>query len=151
MIETSLSRPDADCKKRAAKIVAAYVRKHVVPRSALSALIATMQNHLLVIARPAEAVGLEPSKVEKQKPAVSIRKSLRDDSITCLECGGEYKSMKRHLMAFHDLSPDDYRARWGLPAEYPMVAAAYAEARSILAREMGLGHMRKYSGGRRRN
>jgi len=81
--------------------------------------------------------------VEKQKPAVSVRKSVQDEQITCLECGGNFKSLKRHLMTHHNLAPEEYREKWDLPADYPMVAPAYAEARSRLAKEMGLGQRRK--------
>jgi len=88
---------------------------------------------------PAPAVTV----VEKQKPAVSVRKSVQDDQITCLECGGSFKSLKRHLMTHHGLSPEEYREKWDLAADYPMVAPAYAEARSRLAKEMGLGQRRK--------
>jgi predicted transcriptional regulator len=84
--------------------------------------------------------------IEKQKPAVSVRKSVQDDQITCLECGGSFKSLKRHLTTHHSLSPEEYREKWDLPADYPMVAPAYAEARSRLAKEMGLGQRRKRSG-----
>lgn len=84
--------------------------------------------------------------VEKPKPAVSVRKSVQDDQITCLECGGTFKSLKRHLMTHHNLSPEEYREKWDLPADYPMVAPAYAEARSRLAKEMGLGQRRKRRG-----
>lgn len=81
--------------------------------------------------------------VEKQKPAISVRKSVQDDQITCLECGGSFKSLKRHLMTHHSLSPEEYREKWDLAVDYPMVAPAYAEARSRLAKEMGLGQRRK--------
>ena len=101
-----------------ADIVAAYVSNHVVPVSAAAI-------------------------VEKQKPAVSVRKSVQDEQITCLECGGNFKSLKRHLMTHHSLSPEEYREKWDLPTDYPMVAPAYAEARSRLAKEMGLGQRRK--------
>lgn len=84
--------------------------------------------------------------VEKQKPAVSVRRSVQDNQITCLECGGSFKSLKRHLMTNHDLTPDQYRTKWELAVDYPMVAPSYAEARSRLAREMGLGK----SAGRRK-
>ncbi len=80
--------------------------------------------------------------IEKPKPAVSVRKSVQDDQITCLECGGTFKSLKRHLMTHHNLSPEEYREKW-TAADYPMVAPAYAEARSRLAKEMGLGQRRK--------
>ncbi|MFF0948379.1 MucR family transcriptional regulator [Rhizobium leguminosarum] len=76
---------------------------------------------------------------EKQKPAVSVRNSVQDEAITCLECGNEFKSLKRHLMTHHSLSPDEYREKWGLPADYPMVAPAYAEERSrIISKIMGV-------------
>ena len=68
-----------------------------------------------------------------------IKKSITDDYIICLEDGKQFKSLKRHLSSKYDMTPDEYRQRWGLPADYPMVAPAYAAARSKLAREMGLG------------
>src|SRR5690606_21698540 len=80
---------------------------------------------------------------EKPKPAVAVRKSVQDDQIICLECGGAFKSLKRHLMTHHSLAPEEYRDKWELPVDYPMVAPAYAEARSRLAKEMGLGQRRK--------
>ncbi|ARM11546.1 MULTISPECIES: MucR family transcriptional regulator [Rhizobium] len=122
-----------------ADIVAAYVSNHVVPVSDLANLISDV--HLALsntsVPQPAAAV------VEKQKPAVSVRKSVQDEQITCLECGGNFKSLKRHLMTHHSLSPEEYREKWDLPTDYPMVAPAYAEARSRLAKEMGLGQRRK--------
>jgi predicted transcriptional regulator len=122
-----------------ADIVAAYVGNHVVPVSELPGLIADVHNALHNTSTPAPAA----AAAEKQKPAVSVRKSVQDDQITCLECGGTFKSLKRHLMTHHDLTPEDYREKWELPADYPMVAPAYAEARSRLAKEMGLGQRRK--------
>ena len=76
---------------------------------------------------------------ETQTPAVSIRKSLGDDFLICLEDGRKFKSLKRHLRSKYNLTPDQYRAKWGLPKSYPMVAPAYAAARSALAKQMGLG------------
>ena len=76
---------------------------------------------------------------EALKPAVPIRKSIHDDFIICLENGKRFKSLKRHLATAYGLSPDQYRTKWGLPKDYPMVAPAYAQSRSALAREMGLG------------
>jgi predicted transcriptional regulator len=122
-----------------ADIVAAYVSNHVVPVSDLANLISDVHSALSNTSTPAPAVTV----VEKQKPAVSVRKSVQDDQITCLECGGSFKSLKRHLMTHHTLSPEEYREKWDLPADYPMVAPAYAEARSRLAKEMGLGQRRK--------
>jgi predicted transcriptional regulator len=77
------------------------------------------------------------------KPAVSIRKSVTDDHIVCLEDGKKFKSLKRHLRTRYDMSPEEYREKWGLPADYPMVAPNYARQRSDLARKMGLGQSRK--------
>ncbi len=81
--------------------------------------------------------------VEKQKPAVTARRSLQHDHLICLEDGQKFKSLKRHLMTNHGLTPEQYREKWELAADYPMVAPAYAEARSKLAKEMGLGQKRK--------
>ncbi|MFB2550985.1 MucR family transcriptional regulator [Ensifer soli] len=122
-----------------ADIVAAYVSNHVVPVTELSGLIADVHAALNSTNSPAPPAVV----IEKPKPAVSVRKSVQDDQITCLECGGTFKSLKRHLMTHHSLSPEEYREKWDLPTDYPMVAPAYAEARSRLAREMGLGQRRK--------
>lgn len=121
-----------------AEVVAAYVSNNVIPTSELSALIADVHRALgNMTSQP------DPVVVEKQKPAVPVKKSVQDDQITCLECGLKFKSLKRHLMTHHNLSPEDYRDKWELAADYPMVAPAYAEARSRLAKEMGLGQKRK--------
>ncbi|VVT04843.1 Transcriptional regulatory protein MucR (fragment) [Rhizobium sp. EC-SD404] len=79
---------------------------------------------------------------ETQRPAVPIKKSVQDDEITCLECGLSFKSLKRHLTANHKLSANEYREKWKLNADYPIVAPKYAEARSRLAKSMGLGQKR---------
>ncbi len=80
---------------------------------------------------------------EPLKPAVPIKKSITPDFLICLEDGKQFKSLKRHLRTHYDLSPEDYRQRWGLPSDYPMVAPNYAAARSELAKRMGLGQQRK--------
>ena len=77
------------------------------------------------------------------EPAVTPKKSITADYIICLEDGRKFKSLKRHLKTQHNLSPEEYRKKWGLPANYPMVAPAYAEARTELAKQMGLGQQRK--------
>jgi hypothetical protein len=77
------------------------------------------------------------------KPAVAVKKSVTDDHIVCLEDGKKFKSLKRHLRTRYDMSPEEYREKWGLSADYPMVAPAYAKQRSDLARKMGLGLMKK--------
>lgn len=120
-------------------IVAAYVGNHVVPVGELRTLISDVHSALSATSMPAAAEAV----VEKQKPAVSVRKSLQEDQLTCLECGNGFKSLKRHLMTHHSQTPEDYRAKWGLSDDYPMVAPAYAEARSRLAKESGLGQNRK--------
>lgn len=122
-----------------ADIVAAYVSNHVVPVSDLSHLIADIHAALSNTTSPAPV----PAAVEKPKPPVSIRKSIEDDYLICLEDGQKFKSLKRHLMTHYNMTPDEYREKWGLPSDYPMVAPAYAEARSRLAKEMGLGQRRK--------
>ncbi len=76
---------------------------------------------------------------KKLVPAVSVRKSLSDDALTCLECGKSFKSLKRHIRTYHELTPDEYRARWKLPSDYPMVAPNYSETRAKMAKRIGLG------------
>lgn len=124
-----------------AGIVAAYVQKHVVPGGALKELISSVQA-ALQNAKDSNSVQVQQI-VERQKPAVSIRKSVTDEFIICLEDGKRYKSLKRHLSAKYGMTPEDYRAKWGLPDDYPMVAPAYAAKRSELARSHGLGQLRK--------
>ena len=119
-------------------IVANYVGNNEVPTSELPALIASVQ---------AALVKLQSGAVEETAkvltPAISIKKSITPDYIICLEDGKKFKSLKRHLRTQYDLSPDDYRAKWGLPPDYPMVAPNYAQARSDLAKSMGLGQQRR--------
>jgi predicted transcriptional regulator len=84
-----------------------------------------------------------PVETEPLKPAVPVKKSITPDYIVCLEDGKQFKSLKRHLRSQYNLSPDAYREKWGLPADYPMVAPNYAKARSNLAKQMGLGQQRR--------
>jgi predicted transcriptional regulator len=142
MTETTLGTSNELLVELTAEIVAAYVSNHVVPVAELPTLIADVHSALNNTTAPAPVI----VPAEKPKPAVSVRKSVQDDQITCLECGGTFKSLKRHLMTHHNLSPEEYREKWDLPADYPMVAPAYAEARSRLAKEMGLGQRRKRRG-----
>lgn len=116
-----------------ADVVAAYVSNNPVPVSEVSNLIADVHAALGRVTRSAE----EP--VEKQKPAVSPKRSVHDDYIICLEDGKKFKSLKRHLMTHYGLTPEAYREKWGLDPNYPMVAPSYARARSELAKKMGLG------------
>ncbi len=117
-----------------ADIVSAYVRNNTLVPSDLPDLIGNVHGALGSAA--AKAAG--PVQ-EELTPAVPIKKSVTPDHIVCLEDGKTFKSLKRHLRTHHDLTPDDYRERWGLPYDYPMVAPNYAEARSKLARKIGLG------------
>ena len=122
----------------AADIVSAYVSNNSVPASELPALISDIHGALVRLGgNPVE----EPP--EPQKPAVSVKKSIAADFIICLEDGKKFKSLKRHLRTQYNMSPEQYREKWGLPADYPMVAPNYAAARSRLAKEMGLGQQRR--------
>ena len=122
----------------AADVVAAYVSNNTVALAEIPSLIAQVHKALV-----ATATGAVEKPAEAQVPAVSIKKSIHPDYIVCLEDGKKFKSLKRHLRTKYDLSPEDYRAKWGLPADYPMVAPNYAAARSQLARSMGLGQQRR--------
>lgn len=119
----------------AADIVSAYVSNNSVPTSELPALIQSVHTSLQGAVAPAAA---EP-KAEKLEPAVPIRKSITPDYIVCLLDGKRFKSLKRHLHTQYDMSPDQYREKFGLPFDYPMVAPNYAAERSALAKKMGLG------------
>ena len=117
-----------------ADIVSAYVGNNTVSAETLPSLIASIHAALSGVSNgPVEA---EP---EPKEPAVPIRKSIAPDFLICLEDGRKFKSLKRHLRTKYDMSPEDYRAKWGLPKDYPMVAPNYAKARSELAKSMGLG------------
>jgi len=129
--------PPRDHLGLTAEIVAAYVSRNSVPAADLPALLASVHGALV---RVAGGLTAEPAPVlELLKPAVPIRKSIQDDFIICLENGRRFKSLKRHLFSAYGLTPDEYRAKWGLPKAYPMVAPAYANARAMLARQIGLG------------
>ena len=118
----------------AAEIVAAYVSNNTVRPEELGTLI----SEVLTALKRAPGGPAEPVP-EPQEPAVSIRKSVTPDYIVCLEDGMKFKSLKRHLQNAHGMSPAEYRAKWSLTTDYPMVAPNYSEARSSLARTMGLG------------
>ncbi|HYI90982.1 MAG TPA: MucR family transcriptional regulator [Beijerinckiaceae bacterium] len=121
----------------AADIVSAFVSKNSIPIAELPALI---QNVHAALNKTAQGI-TEPAK-EDLHPAVSIKKSVTPDYLICLEDGKRFKSLKRHLRTKYELTPDQYRARWNLPSDYPMVAPNYAQARSQLAKSMGLGQKR---------
>ena len=116
-----------------AEIVAAYAANNKISGPELASLIGDVHAAL----HRAPSAGVE-TPVE-QEPAVSIRRSITSDYIICLEDGAKFKSLKRHIKSEHDLTPDQYRNKWDLPRDYPMVAPSYAQARSELANKMGLG------------
>lgn len=124
-----------------AEIVAAFVANNTVSVQDLPALISSVHGAL-----SAAATGKVEEPAPELKPAVPIKKSVTPDAIVCLEDGKAFKSLKRHLRTKYGLSPDEYRSKWGLPADYPMVAPNYAAARSTLAKNMGLGQQRRKRG-----
>lgn len=133
-----MSEPPArNFVEMAAGIVSSYVSNNTVAPSDIPALIAQVHAALLRVATggdvPAETV----------RPAVSVKKSIMSDYLVCLEDGKRFKSLKRHLRSQYNMSPEQYREKWGLPPDYPMVAPNYAVARSQLARKMGLGQQRR--------
>jgi len=116
-----------------AEVVAAYVRNNPLPAAELSSIISTVHGSLAALN------GSGAPKAEPQRPAVSIRRSVQPDYVVCLEDGKKLKMLKRHLRTTYGLSPEEYRAKWGLPPDYPMVAPNYAKQRSRLAKQIGLG------------
>ena len=122
----------------AADIVSAYVSNNSVPAGDLPGLISQVH---LALARVGSGAG--EASAEAPKPAIAIKKSVTPDYIICLEDGKKFKSLKRHLRTQYNLTPKQYREKWGLAPDYPMVAPSYAKARSDLAKEMGLGQQRR--------
>ncbi|WP_368516540.1 MucR family transcriptional regulator [Rhizobium sp.] len=119
------------------KIVSAYVLRNATTPEDLARLITETYSALTGSQQAASST----TTVEKLlKPAVPIKKSITDDYLICLEDGGKYKSLKRHLNSKYGLTPEEYRRKWGLPADYPMVSASYAATRSTLAKQALLGH-----------
>ncbi|BCG97997.1 MucR family transcriptional regulator [Mesorhizobium sp. 131-2-1] len=137
MIEEAESKAD-NLIELTADVVSAYVSNNPVPVSELPALISQIYAALNGMAGDAAS-----EKPEPLKPAVPIKKSVTPDYIIRLEDGKRFKSLKRHLATHYGLTPDDYRAKWRRPADYPMVAPNYAAARSVLAKSMGLGRKAK--------
>jgi predicted transcriptional regulator len=122
----------------AAEIVSAYVSNNSVPASDLPALLGDVHSALVRVSS-----GAMTAAPEIAKPAVPPKKSITNDYLVCLEDGRKFKSLKRHLRTQYNMSPEQYREKWGLPSDYPMVAPAYAKARSALAKQMGLGQQRR--------
>ena len=122
----------------AADIVSAYVSNNSVPSSDLPALIDEIHNALI-----RATSGINEPPAEALKPAVPAKKSITNEYLVCLEDGRKFKSLKRHLRTQYNMSPDEYREKWHLGSDYPMVAPNYAKARSTLAKQMGLGQQRR--------
>ncbi len=141
MADTQDSTGPVNFIELAADIVSAYVSNNSVPATDLPSLIGEIHSALLRVGgSPAPA----PAQPEAAKaPAVPVKKSVTNDYIICLEDGKRFKSLKRHLRTQYNLTPEQYREKWSLPPDYPMVAPAYAKARSNLAKQMGLGQQRR--------
>lgn len=135
----SESGQEVDYIQITADIVAAFVSNNSVRATELPSLIEAVHGSLWKVTE----VKAEEPVVEAKPPAVPIKKSITDDYLICLEDGKKFKSLKRHLSTAYGMTPDEYRAKWGLNRDYPMVAPAYASARSSLARQMGLGRKRE--------
>jgi len=120
----------AELVELTAKIVEAHVLNNEIAVADLPDLIATVHEALAAVGE---------GRAAKSEPAVSIKKSVRPDYIVCLEDGEKLKMLKGHLRAAHELTPDDYRKRWGLPGDYPLVAPKYAKLRAEIAKKIGLG------------
>lgn len=122
---------DTDVRRIAGDIVAAYLSNNQLPVNEVPTFIRSVMSAL--DQTPSEA---EPAR---QPPAVPVKESVRDDVIFCLECGLSQKTLKRHIRVAHELSPEDYREKWNLPGDYPLVAPSYSKARSTMAKKIGLG------------
>lgn len=131
----------ADLLRMTAQVVAAYVRNNPLPAAELKAIIHTVHGSLAALDDGSM------SHAEPQRPAVSVRRSVQADHLVCLEDGKKLKMLKRHLRTTYGMSPEEYRAKWGLPPDYPMVAPNYAKQRSEFAKQIGLG---RTSGRRKR-
>ncbi|MDH7975707.1 MucR family transcriptional regulator [Sphingomonas sp. AR_OL41] len=124
---------NSDLLTLTADIISAHVENNSVALTDLPRAISTVYEALAGLGSPAAPI------METVAPAVSIKSSVKPDSLTCLECGAKQKALKKHIGAAHDLTPDQYRAKWKLPASYPMVSANYAAQRSEMARRVGFG------------
>lgn len=125
-------------------IVAAHVSNNAVEVDAVPSLITNVFNALSTLGEDASAAEVRP------EPVVSIRASVKKDHIICLDCGKKMKMLKRHLSTEHQLTPEEYRARWDLGADYPLVAPNYADTRRVLAKKIGLGRKPGQKRGRRK-
>jgi predicted transcriptional regulator len=132
------SNPDQSFIALTANIVSAYVSNNSVPATEIPALIKQVHGALSRVSNVTASSATEPPR-----PAVPVKKSVTPEYLVCLEDGKKFKSLKRHLRTQYGMTPEQYREKWSLPADYPMVAPNYAAARSKLAKQMGLGQQRK--------
>ena len=123
----------ADLLRMTAEVAAAYVSNNTLPATDLTEVIKTIYSSLQSLDRA------EGAPTTSQKPMVPIKKSVTPEYIICLEDGKRLKMLKRHLRTAYRMTPEEYRAKWGLPADYPMVAPNYAQQRSVFAKRIGLG------------
>ncbi|HVG51031.1 MAG TPA: MucR family transcriptional regulator [Xanthobacteraceae bacterium] len=140
-MDLDTDRGSDDFIELTANIVSAYVSNNPVAAGDLPSLISHVHTALLNV-----STGRVAGSADASKPAISVKKSVTDEYLVCLEDGKRFKSLKRHLRTRYNMSPDQYREKWGLPSDYPMVAPNYAQARSRLAKEMGLGQQRRRRG-----
>jgi len=126
-----------------AEITSSYMRRNKVPQDQIGSIVASVTKALQSAANElsgeAAPSSSEAASVDKPASAVPVRSSVKPDAITCLECGAKQKTMKRHLSTAHNLTPAEYRSKWGLKKEYPMVAPSYSAQRSTMAKKIGLG------------
>lgn len=132
-------RSDQEILRLSAEVVASYLAQNNVSAGQIPELIRSVHTTFATLGSGADAAAAEAAPKEKQKPAVPISRSIGDDYIVCLEDGRKLKMLKRYLRSRYGLSPEEYRRKWGLPPDYPMVAPAYAARRSDFAKSIGLG------------
>jgi predicted transcriptional regulator len=144
MVEVTAPKLEEELLRMTADVVAAYVRNNTLAAGQLAEVIHAVYNSL----RGLEAQAPEP-KAEPLKPAVPVRKSITPDYLVCLEDGKKLKMLKRHLRSTYGMTPDEYRLKWGLGPDYPMVAPNYAQQRSAFAKKIGLGRGTGRRSGRR--
>jgi predicted transcriptional regulator len=137
MNDQTTSATEANVLELTADVVSAFISKNKIAVTDLPTLIAQVHASLT-----ATAAGKGEAQPQKFEPAVPIKNSVKPDYIICLEDGKKFKSLKRHLQSSYNLTPEEYRKKWGLKYDYPMVAPAYAAKRSELAKSMGLGNLR---------
>ncbi len=137
--------PQGEILRMTAEVVSAYVSNNLLPATQIADTIKSVYGSLNALES-----GLGEVKREPLKPAVSIRRSVTPDYVICLEDGKKLKMLKRHLRTTYNLTPDEYRAKWGLAPDYPMVAPNYAAQRSAFAKKIGLGRKARHPKRRRR-